>query len=117
MSKVLGYLTLILGVASQVAVTGYLFYEYWSVFINGQEPVEQQIVIAQSLVVLLLGLTKLIFNWKAFNALLFALAVVNYFLFFIQMAASFYAYTQSGTWPNVLGTVFTAAVTLTCAGY
>ena len=58
MSKVLGYLTLIIGVASQVGVTGYLFYEYWSVFINGQEPVEQQVIIAQSLVVLLLGLTK-----------------------------------------------------------
>ena len=117
MSKVLGYLTLILGVASQTAVTGYLFYEYWSVFINGQEPVEQQVIIAQSLVVLLLGLTKLMFNWKAFNALLYLLAVVNYFLFFIQIAASFYAYTQTGTWANILGTVFTAAVTLTCAGY
>ena len=117
MSTVFGYLLLLAGCLSQVGVTGYIFYEYWSIFINGQEPLFQQIVIAQSLVVLLLGLTKLAFNWKAFSALLYALAVINYFLFFIQMAASFYAYTQNGTWPNLEGTLFTAAVTLTCAGY
>ena len=117
MSTFLGFTTLLLGCLSQIAVTGYLFYEYWADFVNGVEPVEQQIIIAQSLVVLLLGVTKLLFNWKAFSGLLYMLAIINYFLFFIQIAASFYAYTQSGVWPNLIGTLFTTAVVTTCAGY
>jgi len=112
-----GFTLLLLGVLSQIAITFYIFYKYWAIFVNGQEPLVQQIVLAQSLIVLLLGLTKLLFNWKAFSALLQALAAINYFLFFIQIAASFYAYTQNGVWANIEGTLFTIAVTLTCAGY
>ena len=82
-STIPGFILLILGIISQGAITGYTFYEYWQIFVTGQEPLIQQIVLGQSVVLLVLAVVKLITNWQAFNALVYILSIINYFLAFI----------------------------------
>ena len=110
---------LALGVLSQAAVSSYIGYEYYQVFLDGQEPLWQQVIIGQYLLLWLLCVLRLFTGFNVFTPLVKILTYINFALFMVQAAAAAYVAYQGHAFTNELyvALAFVSSAVVSSGGY